>query len=81
MSAPALETHGLTAANMNSAGQAVAEPPVVLRPRGVGALAEQRVAERELALVGEPAPGPHREHLLLDQPREPLVTKSRWLPN
>ncbi len=40
------------------ADEAVAGAAIVLGQGRVGALAEQGVAEPELALAGEPAPGP-----------------------
>ena len=50
------------------AGEAMPEPPVLLGQGGVGALAEQRVAERELALAGKLARRLDDQELLLHEP-------------
>jgi hypothetical protein len=80
---PALEVtgehHGVALAVVLEpvAREAVAEPLVVVGQGRVGALADQRVPEHELLVPGKPAARAHRQHLLLDQPREPFAYHRR----
>ena len=68
---------GLAALLEPVARAAVPQAAVVVGQGRVRALAEQGVAERELALVGELARRAHREQLLIDQRRDPRVDLRR----
>ena len=51
--------------------------PIPLGERGVGSLAQQRVAERELELAGEAALRPPHQELSGDEPLHPVVGRLR----